>query len=99
MAIGVDTSKWKPRKIKGTPAAKFRNAIGLGIISFGIISGLIFHYSSVTENLRKATEVLYEDPIEEVERKLMIASGLPNRTGETIRRYEKEMSRVDRPDA
>ncbi|CAG9792390.1 unnamed protein product [Diatraea saccharalis] len=78
MAIGVDTSKWKPRKIKGTPAAKFRNVLAFGILGFGIASGLFFHFAKVTENLRKAAEVLYEDPIEEVERRLMIASGLPN---------------------
>ncbi|KAJ0171805.1 hypothetical protein K1T71_012568 [Dendrolimus kikuchii] len=55
MAIGVDTSKWKPRKIHGTPAAKFRNILGVGIISFGIICGVYFHFSSITSNLRQAT--------------------------------------------
>lgn len=42
MAIGVDTSKWKPRRLKGTPAALFRNYLAYGICGFGIISGLIF---------------------------------------------------------
>lgn len=42
MAIGVDTSKWKPRKIKGTPAAVFRNVMGVGVISIGIAAGLLF---------------------------------------------------------
>ncbi|KAL0810886.1 hypothetical protein ABMA28_010189 [Loxostege sticticalis] len=99
MAIGVDTSKWKPRKIKGTPAAKFRNALGLGLLSFGIISGCIFHYAGLTTNIRKAAEVLYEDPIEEVERRIMIASGLPNRSAAIIRKHEMEAARLDRPDA
>ncbi|CAK1547790.1 unnamed protein product [Leptosia nina] len=78
MAIGVDTSKWKPRRLQGTPAAKFRNYLGIGILSLGLISGLIFHTIPVTKNLRVASERLYEDPIEEVERKQMIAAGLPN---------------------
>ncbi|KAM3962214.1 uncharacterized protein ACR2FA_003714 [Aphomia sociella] len=97
MAIGVDTTKWKPRKIKGTPAAKFRNALGIGTITLGIISGLIFNYIPITKNLRKATEGLYEDPIEEVERKQMIAGGLI-RSGATIRKLIEDEARPDRPD-
>ncbi|XP_050554444.1 uncharacterized protein LOC118279169 [Spodoptera frugiperda] len=97
MAIGVDTSKWKPRKITGTPASKFRNILGVSILSFGIISGLIFHFVPVTGNLRKAIEPLYEDPIEEVERRLMIASGLPNRSAATIRKHMEESLRPDQP--
>lgn len=42
MAIGVDTSKWKPRKIKGTPAAKVRNILAIGAISFGLACGVFF---------------------------------------------------------
>lgn len=42
MAIGIDTSKWKPRKIKGTPAAKVRNIIAIGAISVGLVCGLFF---------------------------------------------------------
>lgn len=42
MAIGVDTSKWKPRKIKGTPAATFRNYLGAGALSIGIVCGVLF---------------------------------------------------------
>lgn len=44
MAIGVDTSKWKPRKIIGTPASKFRNILGIGILTVGLITGVIFQY-------------------------------------------------------
>ncbi|CAB3220919.1 unnamed protein product [Arctia plantaginis] len=80
MAIGVDTSKWKPRKIKGTPAATFRNFLGAGALSIGLACGVFFHFTSITENLRKSVYGLYEDPIEEVERRQMIASGLPNRS-------------------
>lgn len=98
MAIGVDTSKWKPRKIVGTPANKLRNIIGVAILSFGMISGLIFHFTPVTLNLRKAVDGLYEDPIEEVERRLMIAAGLPNRSGDAIRKYMEESQRLDLPD-
>lgn len=42
MAIGVDTSKWKPRKITGTPAAKFRNGLVAGVLGFGILWGAFF---------------------------------------------------------
>lgn len=42
MAIGVDTSKWKPRRLKGTPAAQFRNYLAFGILGFGVVSGVIF---------------------------------------------------------
>lgn len=42
MAIGVDTSKWKTRKIKGTPAAKVRNIIGCGVIAVGMLCGVVF---------------------------------------------------------
>ncbi|XP_052751019.1 uncharacterized protein LOC128200728 [Galleria mellonella] len=98
MAIGIDTTKWKPRKIKGTPAAKFRNALAIGTITIGIAFGLLFTYIPVTKNLRKAAEALYEDPIEEVERKQMIASGLLNRTGATIKKIVEESERPDRPD-
>ncbi|KOB74704.1 Uncharacterized protein OBRU01_08623 [Operophtera brumata] len=94
MAIGVDTSKWKPRKLKGTPAAKFRNWLAYGIIGGGMLCGLVFHFAKTTEGLRKAVDVFYEDPIEEVERRLMIASGLPNRTSATIRREESAAQTV-----
>lgn len=57
-----------------------------------------FRFSDVTKNYRKKLEVFYQDPIEEVERKLMIASGLPNRTGATIRRLIEEEAQPDRPD-
>ncbi|KAI5634276.1 slx4 endonuclease domain-containing protein [Phthorimaea operculella] len=68
MAIGIDTSKWKPRKIKGTPAAKVRNILGIGIITIGMFTGALFHFSKITVGIRSAAEKLYEDPIEEVER-------------------------------
>lgn len=42
MAIGVDTSKWKPRKIKGTPAARVRNILAIGAISVGLVCGVFF---------------------------------------------------------
>ncbi|XP_061705484.1 uncharacterized protein LOC134755138 [Cydia strobilella] len=97
MAIGVDTSKWKPRKITGTPAAKFRNRLAAGILGFGILWGAFFQYSSFTEPMKKAADVLYEDPIEEQERKILIATGLPLRSGRTIRRLMEEEQRVDLP--
>ncbi|XP_060807770.1 uncharacterized protein LOC132903438 [Amyelois transitella] len=98
MAIGVDSSKWKPRSILGTPAAKFRNYLAVGVISFGIISGLIFHYIPTTKNLRAAITVLYEDPIQEVERKRIIASGMRFTSAESIRKEIEESKRFDRPD-
>ncbi|CAH2234640.1 uncharacterized protein LOC120637812 [Pararge aegeria] len=98
MAIGVDTSKWKPRKFKGTPAGKARNIVGLCIASVGCLIGAFYQFSDVTVNYRKKLDIFYQDPIEEVERKLMIASGLPNRTGATIRRLMEEEARPDRPD-
>lgn len=58
---------------------------------------LAFSFAKATEGLRKATDLLLEDPIEEVERRAMIASGLPNRTGDQIRRLIKEDSRPDQP--
>lgn len=56
-----------------------------------------FSFSNYTTGIKKVIEVLYEDPIEEVERRMMIASGLPNRTADTIRKLEREDSRPDRP--
>ncbi|XP_047510178.1 uncharacterized protein LOC125053044 isoform X3 [Pieris napi] len=97
MAIGVDSSRWKPRRLQGTPAATVRNLVGIGILSVGVVCGLIFHNIDATKNLRKAVETLYEDPIEEVERKQMIAAGLPNRSGDQIRKAMKEAERPDLP--
>ncbi|KAG6460524.1 hypothetical protein O3G_MSEX012047 [Manduca sexta] len=99
MAVGVDTSKWKPRRVKGTPAAGFRNALSIGVITAGIITGLIFHFGSFTTNFRKAWDVLYEDPIEEVERRMLIASTLSSKTGDQIREALEEAKRIDRPEA
>lgn len=62
------------------------------------IKHLIFSFTSITHNLRKATAGLYEDPIEEIERKLLIASGLPVYTGDQIRSMVEESKRVDLPD-
>lgn len=42
MAIGVDTSKWKPRKVKGTPSHIIRNRIGYGILAFGGLCAIGF---------------------------------------------------------
>ncbi|CAH2098297.1 unnamed protein product [Euphydryas editha] len=98
MAIGIDTSKWKPRKLNGTPAAKAINKISGCVLSVGLLIGAFYQYSSVTAKLRKALEPFYADPIEEVERKLMIASGLPNRSGDTIRKLLVEEARTDLPD-
>lgn len=98
MAIGIDTSKWKPRKISGTPAGKFGSAIAIGSLLIGAGCGFYFHNASITQNLRQAAEKLYEDPIEEVERRLLIASGLPNRTGDQIRALIDGYERPDRPD-
>lgn len=56
-----------------------------------------YRFSGITNNLRKAIAVVYEDPIEEVERKIMIASGLPNRTGDKIRKLLEEEARPDLP--
>ncbi|KAI8423649.1 hypothetical protein MSG28_012703 [Choristoneura fumiferana] len=98
MAIGVDTSKWKPRKIVGTPAAKFRNALAAGILGFGILWGAFFQLSNFTDPMKKAAEVLYEDPIEEVERKIMIASGMHVRSGDKLRQLMEEEKRIDLPD-
>lgn len=39
MAIGVDTSKWKPRKLQGTPALKVGNYLGATIITVGVALG------------------------------------------------------------
>nr|XP_053620103.1 uncharacterized protein LOC128680750 [Plodia interpunctella] len=98
MAIGVDSSKWKPRSILGTPAAKFRNYLAVGILTIGLISGLTFHYIPATHNLRKTSENLLEDPIEEVERRQLIASGMFYRSSATIRKHIEEEKRFDRPD-
>ncbi|VVC86888.1 unnamed protein product [Leptidea sinapis] len=97
MAIGVDSSKWKPRKVKGTPAARVGNLIALGVLTFGVISGVAYHVWWTPPKLRKAVEKLYEDPIEEVERRMMIASGLPNRSGDMIRKLMEEDARTDLP--
>ncbi|CAG4934869.1 unnamed protein product [Parnassius apollo] len=98
MAIGVDSSKWKPRRLKGTPAAKVCNIIGFSVLTFGIIWGALYQFSSVTEKLRKKLDIFYEESVTEVERKQMIASGLRNRTGDMIRKLMEEAERPDRPD-
>ncbi|KPJ09934.1 hypothetical protein RR48_02912 [Papilio machaon] len=98
MAIGVDTSKWKPRKLKGTPAAKVSNIIGISVVTFGVICGVFYQFSSITANFRKKLEPFYEDSEPEVERRLMIASGLRNRSGDMIRKLREEEARPDTPD-
>ncbi|XP_068624090.1 uncharacterized protein [Battus philenor] len=97
MAIGVDSSKWKPRKLKGTPAAKICNIIAISVLSFGIVWGAFYQYSSITKNVRKNLEILYEDPESEVERKQMIASGMPIRTGDMLRKLIEHEERPDLP--
>lgn len=49
-------------------------------------------------NFRKKLSPLYEDPEPEVERRLMIASGLRNRSGDMIRKLKEEQDRPDTPD-
>ncbi|CAH2058132.1 unnamed protein product, partial [Iphiclides podalirius] len=97
MAIGVDSSKWKPRKLRGTPAGKVSNIIGASVLAFGFICGAFYQFSSVTEKYRKKFEILYEDPETEIERKQMIAGGFANRTGDKIRKLMAEEERPDLP--
>ena len=42
MAIGIDTSKRKPRKLNGTPAGRASIVIGLGILSVGVLFGAFY---------------------------------------------------------
>lgn len=42
MAIGVDTSKWKPRKLNGTPAAKAINIVSGCVLSAGLFIGAFY---------------------------------------------------------
>lgn len=97
MAIGVDTSKYKPRRVKGTPAHVVRNRIAYGIITIGCLFGLGFHFSSISLNLRKATDCLLTDPIEEVERRQLIASPLRQRTGDQVRQRMKDAEDPSKP--
>lgn len=39
MAIGVDMSKWKPRKLKGTPALKVGNICAASVLTVAIALG------------------------------------------------------------
>lgn len=39
---GVDTSKWKPRRLRGTPAYKFCTKISLAVLTFGVGCGLVY---------------------------------------------------------
>lgn len=42
MDSGVDTSKWKPRRLRGTPANSFIKYLSFGVLTIGIIVGCIF---------------------------------------------------------
>ncbi|GBP41351.1 hypothetical protein EVAR_84694_1 [Eumeta japonica] len=97
MAIGVDTSKWKPRKVKGTPAYIFRNRLARAVAGTGVLIGLALHFSGFSENLRKQFDKLYTDPIEEVERKEIIANFTGVRSGSALRRKMEEEDRIDLP--
>ncbi|KAG7296640.1 hypothetical protein JYU34_020460 [Plutella xylostella] len=99
MAIGVDTSKWKPRKLKGTPANRAANLIAAGIIGFGVLCGAALQYMDFTKKPRANFEKLYEDSIVEVERKIMIGNSLPYKTGDQLRKIIEEDRQPDRPDA
>lgn len=59
---------------------------------------VVYRLSSFTEPVKKAAEVLYEDPIEEVERRIMIGSGMHVRSGDKLRRLMEEENRIDLPD-
>lgn len=50
----------------------------------------IFSFTPVTYNLRKASEALYEESEEEIERKQMITSFLRMRTGDQFREMVEE---------
>ncbi|OWR45339.1 hypothetical protein KGM_202355 [Danaus plexippus plexippus] len=90
MAIGVDTSKWKPRSLKGTPAAKAGYIISACLLGSGFMIGAFYQFSGLTRNLRKNIEPIYEDPIEVVERKQLIAIGLPNSCKVVSKYFVKE---------
>lgn len=48
--------------------------------------------------MRKSFDKLYVDPIEEIERRQLIAAGLPIRSTEQIRRHMEDAQRIDLPD-
>lgn len=49
-----------------------------------------YSYSSITYKLRKASEALYTDPEEEIERKILITTVLRKKTGDQLRRMMEE---------
>ncbi|CAG9568522.1 unnamed protein product [Danaus chrysippus] len=98
MAIGVDSSKWKPRSLKGTPAAKAGYIISACVLGSGFMVGAFYQFSGLTKNLRKNIEPVYEDPIEVVERKQLISIGITPRSGDQIRKLMEEENRPDLPD-
>lgn len=42
MAGGVDTTKWKPRQLRNTPAEKFRSKFSWAILITGITIGVLY---------------------------------------------------------
>lgn len=55
-------------------------------------------YGSFTAKMRKDFDKLYLDPVEEIERRQLIAAGLPTReTTDQLRRRVIEETRIDLP--
>lgn len=42
MGSGVDTSKWKPRRTRGTPTYRFRSYFSLAVLGVAAVAGFIW---------------------------------------------------------
>uniref|UniRef100_U5ELN9 Uncharacterized protein n=1 Tax=Corethrella appendiculata TaxID=1370023 RepID=U5ELN9_9DIPT len=90
---GVDTSKWKPRKARGTLSYRFGNWFSLGVITAGVSIFSIYYFLIIDGNkfVEKYTEKFLTLSEEEKDRKFFIRNSfLPQKSGDQIRKYMKE---------
>ncbi|XP_049542066.1 uncharacterized protein LOC125955155 [Anopheles darlingi] len=92
---GVDTSRWKPRRAKGTVIFKTRNQFAWGVIAAGtVIFGVVYSIASYIggEELKQRMQRdFYEKTEEEIDRRnLMRFSLVAPKRGDTIRKLLEE---------
>ncbi|XP_058053323.1 uncharacterized protein LOC131205301 [Anopheles bellator] len=88
---GVDTSRWKPRRTKGTVIYKTRNSfawatIAAGTLFFGVFYSFVSYFGG-DELKQRMQRDFYEKTEEEIDRKnLFKHSLLAPKRGDTIRK-------------
>uniref|UniRef100_A0A182NHG9 Uncharacterized protein n=1 Tax=Anopheles dirus TaxID=7168 RepID=A0A182NHG9_9DIPT len=88
---GVDASRWKPRRTKGTVIHKTRNQFAWAVIAAGTTIFAAYYYIGGDDLKQRIRKDFYEKTEEEVDRRnLMRFSLVAPKRGETIRQLLEE---------